>query len=203
MTTEHDDLISRGGRVRNASGGQTEIRWPTDLSSRHPDDPHVVVERARRVEVLAQIEHKIRPHRRRASPKPNHTRARTAFETAGLEGLAGYRYEGKRAPHMVVRIFYLSEGGEILACETDPMGLGGCDRVRALAPSDAIWMEAVAIFERPADYAPPTEVAIPLEARRAIARQRLGRDASDSAIYSEARRTPERARFVVFPSQIR
>lgn len=186
-----DELINRGGKVRNASGGQTDIRWRVDLGQvQYPNDhPHVVAERARRIEILEQIQRKIRPYHKRAArkPKPDLERVPEA-----------YVYEGKRAPYLVVRIWYLSEGGEILACDTDPMGLGGCDRVRAHAPSDAIWTETHR-FE--SDKPAPETVPIPVDAARVIARRRLGRDASDSAIYSEARRVPDSCRFVVFPSQ--
>lgn len=184
--------------MRNASGGQTSFSWRTDLDERHP---HYADQRAEREAVLEQIERGIKPYRVRRTPRPNYARARLELEATPEE--VAYEHKSKRAAHLVVRIFYISEGGEILACDSDPMGLGGCDHVRAKAtavcPSDALGM-----FVMPRTYVePPTEVAVPLDVAHEIALRRLGKDATPLALASERRRVPDRARFVVFPSQVR
>lgn len=100
-------------RVANASGGQTEITW-----AKHPVGDPATVE-SERVRIVSAIE-TLKTLRR--TLRVNHAKARERFEARGLAAMAE-RSTPHAAPTHVVRIYYVSQGDELLCFDAGPMSL--------------------------------------------------------------------------------
>lgn len=188
-------LLVEGGRVKNASGSWTSVRWAMRVPNMSELD-RLGDELAHRIDTLEKIRTGIRPTRNRARPRANHERARAAFEASGADAINGYQSTAKRQP-VALRIFYRSAGGEILACESDPMTCADAERTAGPSWARFGWALSVEIVPAsPKSLHAIRELAIPSAMRDAMA------STSDVKPWREALKLiPTHARFVVFPSQ--
>jgi len=103
--------------VANASGGQTVITW-----AKHPigDPATVEADRAHIVHEIGSIK------TARRSVRVNHVKARERFEARGLAAITAVEPSSAKPTH-VVRIYYTSQGDELLCFDAGPMSRAAAD----------------------------------------------------------------------------
>lgn len=191
---ERERLVE-GGSVKNASGSQTAFRWAMRVPN-FVELERLPEELAFRRKTLAAIRTLKTRARSRSRVKPE--QARAEYEERGLAFLErGFDSDAKRRP-CALRVFYVSAGDEILACESDPMTHAACENVLKDAGRArfgwALHVEIVPATER--SLAAIKTVEIPHEVRHKLA------ESSDVRPKRAALKTiPTHARFVVYPNQ--
>lgn len=192
LPPDDQSLLLRGGRVKNTAGTYTVCRWHEIPRYDHalPHNAEAITGRRVVVDAVRSIR-----YRRKAARRPDPS----ALEKAGEDALKGYQTDAKNRP-CAVRIWYLSEGGEILCTETEPMAIAGCEAlISKQRGSDALHLQVVPAS--PKSLHAIVEAEIPGDARRKLAEVAAGPDATPRVVAAAFKKTPSKCRFVVFPSQ--
>ncbi len=123
--TDPDSLRLVGGHVPGCSGrGQIAIAWRPALDSRaFANVPDTIAERDAVLVAMRTIK-----TTRRARPRPNHERARAKLEARGLDALElPDRDPATPARKWIVRVYYRSEGDELLCFDAGPLTVQAAD----------------------------------------------------------------------------
>lgn len=186
---ERERLVD-GGAVKNASGTQTVFRWATRVPNlseleRLPDE---LAFRRKTLEAFRTIK-----TRKRSRARANPERGRAELEARGLAFLdRGFDSDAKKRP-CALRMFYRSEGGEVLACESDPMTFAACEAARSSRPWFGWALAVDTVPATPGSLHAVKQVEIPHDVRHRL---------KDELGAKSWRDVPAQARFVVFPSQV-
>jgi hypothetical protein len=195
------ELRLEGGTVECAGGARAYVKWYERIPRYEVDQSHYAKKLAERDRVLSEMR-RIKT-RRRAARKPDPG----ALEDAGTEALLGYESDAKRRPS-AARIWYLSEGGELLCTESEPMTRQGAEGVvsRARGAWPFAWAEVVPAT--PDSLPEVRDVEVPPHVRELLAERVAGprgtweeNRARERRVRELRKEQPTRCRFVLFPSQ--
>ncbi len=189
--TDEDRLRLIGGRI-----GQTELHWFRPLDTRaYSNEPLTIAERD---EVIAAVR-AIKPTRRRARAQPNHERARARMESRGLAALElPDRDPPTHARRWIVRVYYHSEGDELLCFDAGPLTIQAADALASEFQNRQIFNPAKGKRRRKDEPMWIDDPNAPGPSAEKFDRDEIGADAIAQGRY---RAPAHGARLVVLPSQ--
>lgn len=167
-------------RVKNSSGKETTISWFGRCAT---DDVYKITARLDLINAVRAVT----KTRAKSKMTHNYDKARADLEQRGLKFISGGIDNTAAKRPVAARIFYRSEGGEVLCCESEPMTPAGVDALQSQHPPFEWFLGAQSTPATSMDGI--LSVEIPYEVRERI------RENTDE------KKIPTHARFVIFPSQ--
>lgn len=190
-----DSLRLVGGHVPGCSGrGQVALRWSKELDYRaFSNEPGTIAERDGIIAEMQSIRY------RQRTPRVDHARARAKLERAGLDTLElPDRDPPTPARRWIVRVYYRSEGGELLCFDAGPLTVQAADKLASEFQTRQIFNPAKGKRRLKNEPMYIDDPNAPGPSAEKFDRAEIGADAIAQGRY---RKPNHGARLVVLPSQ--